>query len=85
MAKANESGKVRATESSDIRTYTQEEVDALLADATRDNPNPAPAIEEGPHLKGDIAEVKRKQLEDAGIAADDETITDDMRRLLKGK
>jgi len=48
--------------------------------------NTEPAFEEGPHLKDpEIREAKRKQLEEYGIQADDERLTDDMRGILKDK
>lgn len=49
-------------------------------------PNPAPAIEEGPHLQDpEIRATKRQQMIDAGMSADDESLTDDMREILREK
>ncbi len=46
--------------------------------------NPAPAIEEGPHLQDPkVRDAKREQLANAGISPDDETLTDDMRSILE--
>ncbi len=82
MAKqnANDTGKVEATETAEVKTYTQNQVDELIR-ANREG-NPTPAVEEGPHLKGDVAKLKREQLHEAGVTADDDTITEDMRRLI---
>jgi hypothetical protein len=45
--------------------------------------NPEPAFEEGPHLKkAEIREAKRQQLLDAGVDADDNRLTEDMRDIL---
>jgi hypothetical protein len=47
-------------------------------------PNPAPAMEEGPHLKDpEIREAKRQQMVEAGLSPDDESLTDDMREILR--
>lgn len=49
-------------------------------------PNPAPAMEEGPHLQDPaIRAAKRQQMIDAGLSADDTTLTDDMRTILSEK
>lgn len=48
--------------------------------------NPAPAVETGPHLNDpEIRKIKRKQMRDAGLSADDESLTDDMRKILREK
>ncbi len=65
----------------DTVTISREEYDALTA-----GPNPAPAVEEGPHLKErSVRAAKREQMHAMGITADDETITDDMRAIMKEK
>lgn len=49
-------------------------------------PNPSPAMEEGPHLQNpEIRAAKRQQMIDAGLSADDATLTDDMREILREK
>lgn len=81
MPKTTDSGTTVATEVAEVRTYTQEEVDALLSQDRAGNPTPA--VEEGPHLRDpEKAEAKRKQLHEAGMTVDDETLPADMRRLL---
>jgi len=48
--------------------------------------NPAPAIEEGPHLKDPKnREAKRQQMIDAGMSPDDDDMTDDMQAILREK
>lgn len=82
-ARADEA-TARGVETAEVRTYTQEEVDKLLADAGAALPNPAPAIEEGPHLQDpEVRAAKRKQLQDAGVDADHPDLTDDMRALMR--
>jgi hypothetical protein len=66
------------------RTYSQAEVDALLAEAGGAGTATAPGTEEGPHLDDpDIRAAKKQQLRDAGVTADDEGLTDDMRAILR--
>lgn len=70
-------------EDAGVVELSREEYDRLLAGIS--TPNPAPAVEEGPHLKDrDVAEAKRAQLENAGVTGDEEWMTDDMRSVLKG-
>ena len=46
--------------------------------------NQDPAMEEGPHLKGDNARLKREQLEAAGIRASDDRLPTALSKLLEG-
>lgn len=46
-------------------------------------PNPAPAIEEGPHLDDpEVRRLKRRQLKDAGLTGDEDHLTDDLKTIL---
>lgn len=46
--------------------------------------NTSPAIEEGPHLQDpEIRAAKRQQMIEAGLSPDDESLTDDMREILR--
>jgi hypothetical protein len=43
-------------------------------------------VEEGPHLKNpEVRAAKRGQLEDYGVAGDEDWMTDDMKAVLKGR
>lgn len=79
-------GKVTAEDKLEVRNYTAEEVEALIAEAKASATptiNEEPAFEEGPHLKGEVGARKRQQLLDYGYDGNEEHLTDDMRRLLK--
>ena len=83
MAKAKEDAELRADETPEVVTLSREEFDRLTTQASGGGVNPAPAIEEGPHLRDpDVREAKRRQLVDAGISADDDGLTDDLRAVL---
>ena len=83
MANRNDNSAVVVREDSGMVEMTMEEYDRLLAGIS--SPNPAPAVEEGPHLKDpEVAEAKRAQLENAGAKGDEDWMTDDMRSVLKG-
>ncbi len=63
----------------DTITISRAEYEGLTA-----APNPAPAVEEGPHLKDKaVREAKREQLAAAGLTVADPRLTDDMRSILK--
>ncbi len=48
--------------------------------------NRTPAFEEGPHLKDPkIRAAKKQAMLDAGMTADDENLTEDMRAILREK
>lgn len=85
----SDSGHVSASESADVKTYTQDEVDRIVRaalDSAGADPdrNTEPAIEEGPHLRDPvIAEAKREQLRAHKIRANDKRLTDDMKSLLQ--
>jgi len=70
----SDASKVGAAEVADVRTYTQAEVDTMLASAGggADPGNAArPAVEEGPHLKqADIRAAKLDLLRSTGFDPD---------------
>jgi len=69
-------------DAAEVVTLSREEYNLLIARAEA-KPNPAPAIEEGPHLqKAAIRAAKREQLREAGMEADHEALTEDMRAML---
>jgi hypothetical protein len=81
----NDLAKVAADDNVEVITLTRDELQALIDAGTIGQPNPAPAIEEGPHLKkADIREAKRQQLLDARASGDldEDVMTDDMREIL---
>ncbi len=88
MAKArsdatNEEQAFGSEDAGEVVTLTREEFDRLTA-AGDSGANPAPAIEEGPHLDDpDIRAAKRDQLRAAGIDHEAADITDDCRDLLR--
>ena len=66
----------------DTVTMTVAELRALMT--TVGTPNPAPAVEEGPHLDDpEVRAAKRRQLVEAGYDADSDGLTDDMRAVLR--
>ena len=84
MTKVKDAGTVRADERSAVVEIPREEYERLMAQADGGGINTAPAVEEGPHLhKRDVRDAKRQQLLDAGVSADDEALTDDLRDILK--
>lgn len=80
----HDTGTVASTgERAGIKVYTQEEVDALIAEAKESKPNPAPAHEEGPHLDdSELRELKRSAMLDHGWTGDEDHLTADMRAIL---
>jgi len=79
---SQDGGRVGSEDSADVVVLSREEY-TLLVTRAEGEANPAPAIEEGPHLKkAAIRQAKREQLREAGLAHDDESLTDDMRSLL---
>lgn len=87
MARASkDGGGMSATETADVKTYTQAEVDQMIAERIADMAELAnqPATEEGPHLADpEIRAAKKQQMLDAGMTAADEGLTDDMRAILE--
>lgn len=82
---SNDATLVTSTSAASVRTYSQAEVDALLARQREALTafNPAPAIEEGPHLQDpELRRHKRRQLRDAGLTGTENHLTDDMRAIL---
>ncbi len=54
--------------------------------ATHPDANPAPAWEEGPHLKDpELRALKRQQMREAGLTPDSDGISDDQRAILREK
>lgn len=79
-----ESTAATSVDSSDLVTMTREEFDAAVAAASVSQPNPRPAWEEGPHLQDPTNRAaKRRQMIEAGVTADDDWISDDMRAILQ--
>ncbi len=84
MVKTEQTAKMGAKEEVEVVTLSREEFERLTSSAAAGTPNPAPAVEEGPHLKNkDIAEAKRQQLREAKMTTDDDGMTADMRNLLE--
>lgn len=83
MAKAKQAdgGAVSSEEAAEVVSISREEYQRLLA-ATAPA-NPAPAVEEGPHLQDPvIRSAKRAQLREAGVTGDEDWLTDDMRAIV---
>ncbi len=75
-------------ESTDVVQLTRDELTALIQAGRMAQPNPAPAIEEGPHLEDPaIREAKIRQLQEAEENGDldHEVLNDAMRDLLTEK
>lgn len=82
MPTKRDSAKVTAEETV---TITRAEYDAMMAAAASPMVQAVGvAIEEGPHLSDPATrEAKLTAMVEAGITADDDNITDDMRGILK--
>lgn len=82
MTKRSDRTEATADDAVEVRVFTQDEVDRLVAEARDGVPNPAPAVESGPHLADpELRRLKREQLVAAGIGAD-AGLTDDLRDIL---
>ncbi len=74
--------RMGSDDAGEVMKISRDEYERLLASSAP--PNPAPAVEEGPHLKKpEIAAAKRDQLKDAKVSGDEEWLTDDMRAALE--
>lgn len=85
MSTRSDRGTVESQSTGSPRTSSQEEIDVLLAQQRDDlaTPNPAPAIEEGPHLDDpEVRRLKRQQLRAAGLAGDENHLTEDLKAIL---
>jgi hypothetical protein len=84
MPQRKDDSPVTVHEDSGKVELTIEEYERLLSGISA--PNRAPAVEEGPHLKNpEVRAAKRGQLEDYGVAGDEDWMTDDMKAVLKGR
>lgn len=76
----------KQSEPRETYTIAAEEYEQLLSRQRPDFSVTGVAVEEGPHLKDkSVRDAKRAAMMEAGVTADDENITDDMRKILKEK
>lgn len=78
---ANTNGAAGGDLFASVRTYTQQEVEAMLHQMAQRALQPA--FEEGPHLEiPEIRDLKREQMIEAGYTVETPNLTDDMRAIL---
>ena len=87
MAKSKDTAEVSAQEDTQVVTISAQEwaeIQSRLAAADVAGPNPAPAVEEGPHLQDpDIRQAKIEQVQEHGDLIVGMEMPDDMVAILE--